>query len=355
MVKLERIQLHFYDCTCKFKYRCAQKNFLKTRKNPEATQLRDTGVSHCMSMEEERRRGTMCDVFITLLTALCFGYRGTALEVNVPKRDIGREIQMDMGLNSAAYLFTQSCQADGLARAQLEKDRRANQVFDNAWRKANSCMAHSVIPRGLTKDHIHAVYTYTASYIEDGQFYKVFNEAVREYGANDTVYARDFKFKSFHYLLTVALEQLRKDRPHPRGLTYRGVRLSTNAPQASHVRFGFFVSSSLSQRIALNFTNLSSNHNTWFQIDSKFGVPIMDYSCFPEEMEVLIPTYEVFRVNSVTPWNSGTNITLTGEGKLGVAVEVKRGKNGSLVVVRCQGTANSLSVCLWILLLLVLM
>ncbi|XP_059498764.1 erythroblast NAD(P)(+)--arginine ADP-ribosyltransferase-like [Stegostoma tigrinum] len=196
-------------------------------------------------------------------------------------------------------------------------------------------MAHSVIPRGLTKDHIHAVYTYTASYIEDGQFYKVFNEAVREYGANDTVYARDFKFKSFHYLLTVALEQLRKDRPHPRGLTYRGVRLSTNALQASHVRFGFFVSSSLSQRIAINFTNLSSNHNTWFQIDSKFGVPIMDYSCFPEEMEVLIPPYEVFRVNSVTPWNSGTNITLTGEGKLGVAVQVKRGKNGSLVVLRC--------------------
>ncbi|PKK17720.1 erythroblast NAD(P)(+)--arginine ADP-ribosyltransferase [Columba livia] len=72
-----------------------------------------------------------------------------------------------------------------------------------------------------------------------------------------------------------------------------GIRFTARSWQS--IRFGHFTSASLRYESTQNF-----GQDTFFSMETCYGVPIRDFSSFPEEEEVLIPPFESFEVTSVT-------------------------------------------------------
>ncbi|XP_055487106.1 erythroblast NAD(P)(+)--arginine ADP-ribosyltransferase-like [Leucoraja erinacea] len=244
--------------------------------------------------------------------------------------------------NSAAYMFTQSTASDQLAIEYLQVEKNRSTDFANVWDAAtelrkSSRLRQIQVPDGLREEHVLAILAYT----RPGDFYSKFNDALRKYGTSDSVYAKKFHFKSFHYLLSVALDRLRKTRGSAPVTTYRGMTDRSKAQAGSQMKFGHFASSSLDIHIAR-----SVGTNTLFNITSGKGVKITGYSLCQQD-EVLIPPDEVF---NVTQYSSdkikGVAISLVAEGEAGIAVRVERGVGGQLQVVRSVGSALS-AVALW--------
>ncbi|XP_009958521.1 PREDICTED: NAD(P)(+)--arginine ADP-ribosyltransferase 1-like, partial [Leptosomus discolor] len=76
---------------------------------------------------------------------------------------------------------------------------------------------------------------------------------------------------------------------------YRGVRgIRFTARHRQAVRFGRFTSASLRNESTLPF-----GQDTFFSVETCYGVPIRDFSFFPEEQEVLIPPFESFEVTGI--------------------------------------------------------
>ncbi|XP_051865212.1 ecto-ADP-ribosyltransferase 5-like [Pristis pectinata] len=243
-------------------------------------------------------------------------------------------IQLGMVENSAAYIFTQSEASDRLAIGYLVEERRMNHLLDQVWLCALKNRGYAPVPQGLRTEHMLAVFAYTES--KCNNFYSVFNRAVRSYGTNDEVYAEKFPFKSFHYLLSVALHRLRGISASEPETTYRGMGRLVVGQKGLNMRFGYFASSSLDINIAMKFSN-----RTFFEISSQLGAPIQKYSRYPEEKEVLIPPYEVFIVTESFTSNGKANISLKGVGMTGIPVKVERGKRGEMRVMRSEGAAVS--------------
>ncbi|XP_048476760.1 GPI-linked NAD(P)(+)--arginine ADP-ribosyltransferase 1-like [Rhincodon typus] len=273
----------------------------------------------------------MCNLFLSLLTVLCFNCHGL--------EDV---IHLDMVKSSAAYIFRRSTESDQLAISHVQ-----NETGD-VWKNAKNNMKCPVAS-GLTKEHMLAVYAYTAQYPRKKPFYRQFNDAVREYGADEMTYENNFKYKSYHYLLATALEELRSKSPTETKRVYRGIKHLAEGTEGSQMRFGIFASSSLDENVARKFINPSTKTNTIFNIRTQYGVRIQKYSCFPSEDEVLIPPYELFIVGKITSETYGNCVPLTGVTKEEKQMRLKIGKSGKLVVVPNEGIANSAFSGLWIL------
>ncbi|XP_069752349.1 NAD(P)(+)--arginine ADP-ribosyltransferase 1-like [Narcine bancroftii] len=174
-------------------------------------------------------------------------------------------IHLDMEWRSAAYLFTQTDEADQLAISDLEVERRASHDLNKTWEAAL------------------AVRTYT----EQTQFYTKFNEELRTHGESDAICAH-FPFKSAHYMLSVALGTLWWASPNT---SYRGIKSPSEGSEGSSMRLGQLALSSLDREEALEFGKA-----TLFTIESWLGAPIGRYSRFPDEEEVLTPSWEEFNI-----------------------------------------------------------
>uniref|UniRef100_A0A8B9BK66 NAD(P)(+)--arginine ADP-ribosyltransferase n=1 Tax=Anser brachyrhynchus TaxID=132585 RepID=A0A8B9BK66_9AVES len=148
-----------------------------------------------------------------------------------------------------------------------------------------------------------AVLAYTA----EGDLYKQFNAAVREGGCCREHDLQSFPFKTLHFLLTEALRNLREAQDvQDCHNVYRGVKgIRFTAQLHQTVRFGQFASTSLKKEVAENF-----GQDTFFFVYTCYGVPIKKFSFFPDQDEVLIPPFEVFKVTSVTRDTNGTFIHL---------------------------------------------
>ncbi|XP_067837213.1 erythroblast NAD(P)(+)--arginine ADP-ribosyltransferase-like [Heptranchias perlo] len=292
----------------------------------------------------------MRSLVLTLLIALCSNYQDI-LAVSVSEKNEKNVIDLDMAPNSAAYIFTQSPESDEIAINYIQKERE-NGTFDEVWKIAESNMKCKV-PSGLKREHMLAVYAYTLEKPKGNVFYKMFNEAVRRYGATDSIYAKNFNFKSFHYLLSTALQKLRVDSGNKSHHTFRGIKKQAEAEEGATVRFGYFASSSLDEQVALSFFDKNINTNTMFEISTGYGTPIQECSSVPGETEILILPYEMFRVGMISPMEHGTKIELTGDGLQGTNVKVEKGEGGKLVVVRSAGAIISALGGFWILAALV--
>ncbi|XP_053120709.1 erythroblast NAD(P)(+)--arginine ADP-ribosyltransferase-like [Hemicordylus capensis] len=204
------------------------------------------------------------------------------------------EISLDMAPNSVDDQY-EGC-ADG---ARLEDpiytDFANNETYAKIWQDAKSNlshMAHPSLPSDFKPEYGIAILTYT-----DNQVYEVFNEAVRNGGQSQQYYYSNFTFKSFHFLLTRALQVLKKTTKPECYTVYRGVRdiRFTVSKSQKIVRLGQFSSSSLTRKSALRFGN-----DTFFTIYTCLGVSIENLSLHPEQEEILIPPYETFTVINST-------------------------------------------------------
>ncbi|XP_062892775.1 uncharacterized protein LOC134339918 [Mobula hypostoma] len=244
-------------------------------------------------------------------------------------------IQLSMENNSAAYIYTQSKESDMLAIEYLKKERGINKTLDKAWREAlderqtDPRLSKAPVPRGLREQHVVAIIAYTL----ETPLYSQFNTAMRMYGANDSVYAEKFPFKSFQYLLSVAIQRLREvlgKTPQP---TYRRMRKKSSGKVGSRMKFGYFASTSCKQG------EEEFGKKTIFTIFSQYGAQIENYSSIPGEEEVLIPPYEAFKITRYQPRTDGVDISLETDGVAGIRVRVERGSEGEMRVLRCEGTA----------------
>ncbi|KAM4606877.1 ecto-ADP-ribosyltransferase 5-like [Discoglossus pictus] len=161
------------------------------------------------------------------------------------------------------------------------------EIATNVWHlKKAALMAE--LPVGFKDNHGIAVVAYT------GSIYRELNAALRSVGRSQEYYMNNFHFKALHYYLTVALQLLSNNcRNVGQQVVYRGVSniYFKPAPNAAYIRFGQFTSTSKSIYAAQGFGTTS-----FFTLTISCAVPIVKFSQFPSEDEVLVGGNELFSV-----------------------------------------------------------
>ncbi|NWR10295.1 NARE ribosyltransferase, partial [Paradoxornis webbianus] len=126
--------------------------------------------------------------------------------------------------------------------------------------------------------------------------HREFNAAVREVGRSPQEYRDKFHYKTFHFLLTQAVGTLRDIQGPQCRDVFRGVRrYQFKAQSGATMRFGRFTATTLRKETVLCF-----GANMVFEVHTCHGVDIREFSTLPEEEEVLIPPFEIFKVTNVT-------------------------------------------------------
>ncbi|NXP42597.1 NRT2 ribosyltransferase, partial [Leiothrix lutea] len=217
-------------------------------------------------------------------------------------------VPLDMALDSFDDQY-QGCGTEmtvalpALNRSEFQQ----NPLFAQVWVKAVDkwqSQGSRVSPLSSPAQAI-AVLAYSSKDV-----YKEFNAAVRVAGRSPQEYRDNFHFKTFHFLLTQALETLRDAQNEQRHDVIRGVRdIQFEARHNQTIRFGQFTSTSLSKKIAQRYGN-----DTTFQVHTCHGVDIQNFSFYRSNREVLIPPYETFEVTEVTQEGNKTQIKLRSTG-----------------------------------------
>nr|XP_054504695.1 NAD(P)(+)--arginine ADP-ribosyltransferase 2-like [Agelaius phoeniceus] len=214
-------------------------------------------------------------------------------------------VPLDMAQNSFDDQYVNCGPAMTEALPALKgSDFQDNPLLAQAWEKATvewqMMGSDSSI---LTKDQAIALMAYTM-----GDIYRDFNAAVRMAGKSRQEYRNNFRFKTLHFLLTQALQKLR--RPDECPDVFRGVRtVQFNVTAGDKVRFGQFTSSSLDKTVAQGYGNV-----TMFEVHTCHGADIQKFSFNPSEKEVLIPPFETFEVTKVTREGKTVQIELRSTG-----------------------------------------
>ncbi|TRZ09749.1 hypothetical protein HGM15179_017359 [Zosterops borbonicus] len=128
-----------------------------------------------------------------------------------------------------------------------QSDFLKNEKFARNWAKAMAqWQKQGSVSSPLIPDQAIALMAYT---MKELNLYKEFNDAMREAGNSSWKYQNEFHFKSLHFLLTHALQKLR--RPNDCKVVYQGVsRYQYRVNKDDKVRFGQFASTSLRKTVA---------------------------------------------------------------------------------------------------------
>uniref|UniRef100_A0A8C6SCB4 NAD(P)(+)--arginine ADP-ribosyltransferase n=1 Tax=Neogobius melanostomus TaxID=47308 RepID=A0A8C6SCB4_9GOBI len=164
-----------------------------------------------------------------------------------------------------------------------------NSPFRNAWNQAEPCANRNLdmLPdedRALTKDHLQAVCVYTNA---TTKMFAQLNEQVRNGAVMYDTPA--FQYHALYYWLATAIDILGKSCE----ITYKRTPNVYGGKVGTTMRFGYFASSSRSPFV------VEYGSETCFHIKTCSGGYIGDYSVVPSEEEVLIPSYEEFRITDV--------------------------------------------------------
>ncbi|XP_048807693.1 erythroblast NAD(P)(+)--arginine ADP-ribosyltransferase-like [Lagopus muta] len=219
-----------------------------------------------------------------------------------------KEVAMDTAPNSFDDQY-QGC--IDLMEAELpELNRTEFNIYAHDWRRAaaewQSRWGRAARPPALRRDQATAM----LAYMVQGNLYHQFNNATLTAGSSRQHYLSSYPFKMLHFLLSRALQTLRGSQPQRCFQVYRGVRgIRYTAQQGQVVRFGQFTFSSLQK-------NLPSAYgpDTFFSVETCYGVPLQNFTTFPAEGKVLIPPSERFRVTSITHNKGLTSIQLRSQG-----------------------------------------
>ncbi|XP_063013396.1 erythroblast NAD(P)(+)--arginine ADP-ribosyltransferase-like [Melospiza melodia melodia] len=211
-------------------------------------------------------------------------------------------VPLDMAQNSFddQYLNCGPAMTEALPAlnsSEFQENKKFSQVWVKAmaeWQKRGSSSSP------LTKEEAIALMAYTM-----GDVYREFNEAVRTAGKE---YRDNFHFKTLHFLLTQALQKLR--RPNECQNVFRGIKTyQFKVKTGDKVRFGQFASSSLDKTVAQRYGT-----DTMFEVYTCHGVDIQAFSYDSRDREVLIPPFETFEVTDVNTEGSTMNIGLRSTG-----------------------------------------
>ncbi|NWU03950.1 NRT2 ribosyltransferase, partial [Urocynchramus pylzowi] len=165
-----------------------------------------------------------------------------------------------------------------------------NTAFSQAWVKATAEWQK----RGSSSSTLSPAQAITLMAYTMTDVHKQLNTAVHTAGKSRQEYRDNFHFKTLHFLLTQALQKLR--RPDECPDVFRGVRdIQFNVNTGDKVRFGQFASSSLDKTVSQGYGT-----DTMFKVHTCHGADIQKFSFNQSEKEVLIPPFETFEVTKVT-------------------------------------------------------
>ncbi|XP_049433689.1 ecto-ADP-ribosyltransferase 5-like [Epinephelus fuscoguttatus] len=185
----------------------------------------------------------------------------------------------------------QDCKVQMYQKLQeyLANETKTSQTFKDGWESSEQYQQNpkNLKPPNMKEQHIVAIHCYTNN---SNGVYRDFNTAVRTQGPQ---YKTTFRYHALHFLLTDAIQTLKGEEKVPCVTVYRRTG-STFEQDGTEIRFSSFTSTSMG-----NYTDKDYGNKTCFKIYTCFGADISMYSAHPEEREVLIPPYEVFKVVGV--------------------------------------------------------
>ncbi|KAK7910197.1 hypothetical protein WMY93_014881 [Mugilogobius chulae] len=203
-----------------------------------------------------------------------------------------RKFPLDMVPQAVDDMY-QGCRTEMIEKVRtkyIPSELQRDGLFKNAWRKTQRCATDKFKTRqntNLTKNQIHALCIYTAN---DLEFFKKFNDLVREGAATYTSDA--FKYHALHFWLTLAIQNINPNKQCR--TTYRRTTVKFIGKVGQTIRFGFFTSTSTRTNI------VKYGKDTCFHIRTCLGAPVQEYSPYPNEAEVLVPPYEKFTIVHIT-------------------------------------------------------
>ncbi|ROL42426.1 NAD(P)(+)--arginine ADP-ribosyltransferase 2, partial [Anabarilius grahami] len=175
----------------------------------------------------------------------------------------------------------------------LVKEFQKSNNFEKAWKAGENKFKE--IRDNLARSHLIAMYVYTLNTV-----YGNFNNEVRT--GKQKYKNKTFAWYSLHFLLTKALQILKKQQNKSYSTIYRGTKSKFKGGKGITFRFGSFTSFSLDKGVAQGFARIpgkSSGTGHCFEIKNYKGAEVSKYSEYPGEKEVLIPPYEMFKVTAV--------------------------------------------------------
>ncbi|XP_053561633.1 T-cell ecto-ADP-ribosyltransferase 2-like [Bombina bombina] len=169
----------------------------------------------------------------------------------------------------------------------IEMEKIKNKDFKIAWEEAEYMWKNvkkdqviSVLPRGFHDLHGTAIVAYTGFIGDD------FNNALKLAGESRDYYIKNFHYKSLHFYLTVGMELL-SNRCKTFNETVYKIIDEFPSYVTYPIKFGHFLSTTY---------KLYGNYS-FLTIITQCGVKIDKFSQYPEEMEVLVPGYEMFEIS----------------------------------------------------------
>ena len=241
---------------------------------------------------------------------LLSGTLDTARPQHCPDLNPVKKVALDMAPSSFDDQYQGCSRMMEKELQELNRTEFTDKDYAKAWKEAaakwQSKQDHISQVPALRPEHVVALLAYTW----ECNLYRKFNAAVRVAGRSREEYLKSFNFKVLHFLLSEALRILRDAQPQKCHHVYRGVQGTRfTAQQHQTIRFGQFTSTSLREDEALNF-----GKDTFFSVETCYGVLIRNFSFFPTEEEVLIPPFEIFEVTNVARNGDRAFIQLRSQG-----------------------------------------
>jgi len=208
-----------------------------------------------------------------------------------------RVIQMGLSEESFAVSFPGEIMVEMMGRGlayEAKKNAMIHAGYEQTlktWEEKKESVQAELGRAGLTNDEIYAIICYT---LEKPPVYRYFNSDTRKGSRGDGM---DFPILS--YLLREACRKLLAATPKANRtrIVYRGVTIKFAAQPGQIIRFGSYTSTTGNISVAEDFQK--NSNGTQFVIVTKIGASVKALSAFPEEDEVLIPPYEVFKVHRI--------------------------------------------------------
>lgn len=216
--------------------------------------------------------------------------------INLSLQDLETEVlPLDLATESIDDMYD-GCRSESVSMIELFGvfEWHVNKKFTVAWTLAERT-AKKPVHKLLTDDHSIAMYVFT----HFGSIRQTFNRALK---TGKHKYSTDmFRFHYFYFYLTDAVQAL-NNQTSCRTMYHRTWERFDRNINNTYVRFGSLVWA-VSSKPPFEFSSSAS----CFEIYTCFGADITYYSSTNHKGQMLIPTYEVFKVTDVLtnePWCS---------------------------------------------------
>ncbi|XP_056136005.1 T-cell ecto-ADP-ribosyltransferase 1 [Lampris incognitus] len=175
----------------------------------------------------------------------------------------------------------------------LNKELSNSEAFKTTWVTKRLCQS---LIRGGVEEHTTALLAYTHS---SPYFRKSFNNDVETMGENATIYASNFHFKSFHFLLMDSMNLLNKGKCQT---LYHLSATKYNAKLGAEIRFGRFTEAQQDNMDLLEDPDIEDG--TLFNITSCSVLSVKENICNQGQIGMLLSPAEVFTVEEVKAHNN---------------------------------------------------